>query len=152
MSRTFVTNPTQVFKHAYPQEQGEVTYVSGSFWFLQASGLTPLTSASLMSASHAAIHQLVHLADGVGGPFEEFATGAVRDMGPIPFMTASIWYTSAARTNKIVEKLIVYNPNKTPATTQWKVYGSDGSTVLVTVTDTITYSSVFETSRTRTIT
>jgi hypothetical protein len=35
---------------------------------------------------------------------------------------------------------------------QWKVYDVDGSTVLATVTDSISYSGVFETSRTRTIT
>jgi len=103
------------------------------------------------SQSHAALRQLIHLSDG-DGPYEAFPPGAVNDTGPIPFSTASIWYTDASRTKKIVEKNVVRNSNKTPMTIQWKVYDSNGVTVLATATDAITYSGVFETSRTRTIT
>jgi hypothetical protein len=38
-----------------------------------------------------------------------------------------------------------------PTTEEWKMYDTDGSTVLATVTDTISYSGPFETSRTRAI-
>lgn len=104
-------------------------------------------------AKHAALRQLIHLADG-GGPFEEFASGAYLETLPAgdPYPTSATWYTSAAKTAKIVEQIVTYNPNKTIATSQWKVYDTDGTTVLATATDTIAYSGVFETSRTRAMT
>jgi len=102
------------------------------------------------SSSHAAIRQLVHLAD-EGGPYETF-TSSYCSSGPIPFPTASIWYTDVSMTKKIVEQLVTYNPNKTLSQIQWKVYAPDGTTITATSTDAITYSGVFETVRTRTIT
>lgn len=102
------------------------------------------------SASHAAIRQLIHLAE--GGPFEGF-NGAICDTGPIPFPTASIWYTDGTKTKKVVEELGTYNANMVFSQVQWKVYAPDGTTILATATDTITYTSnVFESSRTRVIT
>lgn len=103
------------------------------------------------SASHAAIRQLVHLADGGGGPYESFGT-VYCDTGPVPFPTTSIWYSDIGRTKKITEQLVSYNPNKTFSSIQWRVYAPDGVTVLATAVDTITYSGIFETSRTRVIT
>lgn len=139
----------------FPEQSGEVLYatgtISGSGFFFNEEGVVsgPATSF-IRSGSHAALRQLIHLADG-GGPFEGFASGAVEDQGPVPFPTASIWYTDSSRTKKIVEQLVTYNGNMTVATEQWKAYDVDGTTVLATVTDTITYQGVFETSRTRTI-
>ena len=51
---------------------------------------------------------------------------------------------------KIVEKLTTWS-GATITQEQWKVYDTDGSTVLATITDAISYSGLFETSRTRTI-
>lgn len=106
-------------------------------------GLTP--------TQHETLRQLIHLADGVGGPFEGFVSNAYREVLPIgaPFPTSIIWWTSAAKVAKYVEKNVTLNPNKTPAVLQWKAYGTDGVTVLATVTDTISYSGAFETSRVR---
>jgi hypothetical protein len=110
-------------------------------------------SAVVTELAHAVLRQLAHLADGVGGPFEGWTSGAFRETLPSgPFPTSVIWWTSAAKTHKIVQKLIAYNANKTPTATQWSAYASDGTTVIAQVTDTMTYSSVFETSRTRTVT
>lgn len=138
-----------------PENPGEVLYatgtISGSGFFFNEEGRVSGPAASFIkSGSHATLRQLIHLADG-GGPFEGFASGAVEDQGPKNFPTASIWYTDATRTKKIVEQLVTYNNNHTPATEQWKAYDVDGVTVLATVTDAITYDGVFETSRTRTI-
>ena len=138
-----------------PANSGELLYASGSvsgsgFFFNEEGTVSGPVSTFLNSGSHARLRQLIHLADG-GGPFEGFASGAVLDTGPSPFATASIWYTDATKTKKIVEQLVTYNPNRTPATEQWKAYAVDGVTVLATVTDAITYDGVFETSRTRTI-
>lgn len=135
-----------------PSKNGEMRYISGSgFQFFEEGTVRTLSSSSGISADdHRTLRQLIHLADG-GGPFEGFASGAVLDTGPIPFPTASIWYTSAAKTQKIVEQIVTYNANRTLATEQWKAYALDGTTVAATVTDVISYNGVFEIARTRTI-
>jgi hypothetical protein len=135
---------------AMPTAEGELKYVQGvGFVFYQNGIYTPIVG----NAEHRTLRQLVHLAE-EGGPFEGFTSGAYQETLPSasPFPTSVIWWTSSAKTAKIVEETITYNSNKTIATDQWKVYDVDGTTVLATVTDTISYSGVFETNRTRTIT
>ena len=102
---------------------------------------------------HKTLRQLIHLADGVGGPLDGFTSGAFREILPSadPFPTSIIWWESSAKAKKIVEKTITRNPNKTPSTIEWKAYDTDGITVVATVSDAITYSAVFELDRTRTI-
>jgi hypothetical protein len=107
-----------------------------------ASGISPTT--------HAALRQLIHLSDD-DGPFEEFTSGAYREITGGVFPTSTIWWESSAKLEKIVEKTITRNANKTPAVIEWKVYDTDGVTVLATATDTISYSGITETSRTRVI-
>lgn len=101
-----------------------------------------------LTPSHAAIRQLIHFID--NGPCETFASNAYREMTGTVFPTAIIWYESSGKTKKIVSKDITWT-GVLPSPIVWKIYDTDGSTVLATVTDTITYSGVFETSRTRTI-
>jgi len=110
-----------------------------------------LDVAVVDSSEHPALRQLIHLAG--GGPFEGFASGAYLETLPAasPFPTSAIWWTDSGKTQKIVENTVVYNANKTVATDTWIAYDTDGTTVLATVVDTITYSGVFETSRTRAI-
>jgi hypothetical protein len=77
----------------------------------------------------------------------------MKDLGGV-FPTSVIWWESSAKLKKIVEKTITRTgtgTNVAPTPIVWKIYDTDGSTVLVTVTDTITYNGVFETDRTRTI-
>lgn len=127
---------------------------TGFIWNPIGSRIEDPSGDPLISdTQHAALRQLIHLADG-SGPFEEFASGAYKEVLPVanPFPTSVIWYESVAKTEKIVEKTITYNGNKTPATITWEAYDTDGTTVLATVSDTISYSGVFETSRTRTVT
>ena len=113
------------------------------------AGVFNLRSGSgLTEAAHRTLRQLIHFIE--EGPAEGFASGAYRSTTGTVFPSAIVWWTSAAMTSKIVEKLITYTgPN--PTTIQWKMYDVDGSTVLVTVTDVISYTGPFETSRTRTI-
>jgi len=102
---------------------------------------------------HADRRELIHLADGVGGPFEDFLSGAFREILPAndPFPTSVIWWESSATLEKIVEKTITRNANKTPSTIEWKAYDEDGY-VEATVTDSITYGvGIFEINRTRTV-
>lgn len=136
---------------------------------LDPTGLTHVTSNNVQDAieeldasvgavgvsesDHEILRQLIHLAD-EGGPYEGFTTGAFQETLPsaAPFPTSVIWWTSAAKTAKIVEETVTYNGNKTVATDNWKVYDFDGVTLLAEITDTITYSGVFELSRLRAIT
>jgi hypothetical protein len=66
------------------------------------------------------------------------------------FPTSEIWWESSSKLKKIVELTTTWAGSKITAE-EWKMYDTDGSTVLVTVTDAISYSGVFETTRTRTI-
>jgi hypothetical protein len=102
--------------------------------------------------THKGLRQLIHLADG-GGPYESFGPALYREITPTasPFPTSVIWYTDATKTYKILEENYVYNPNKTISTITWKVYDTDGTTILVTAVDTINYSGVFEINRIRTV-
>jgi hypothetical protein len=95
--------------------------------------------------------QLIYLADGVGGPFEDFPSGTYREITGDLFPTSVVWYESNTKAKKIVETSISYNGNKTINTVVWKNYASDGTTIINTITDTMTYNGIFETSRTRTI-
>ncbi len=126
--------------------------------FLQSAGITEGlevigAGGSLTESQHKTLRQLVHLADGVGGPMEGFASGAYRETLPLgnPFPTSIIWWESSAQLKKLVEKEITRNGNQDPITIIWKVYDTDGTTILATLTDTITYDGPFETTRTRTI-
>lgn len=145
-----------------------VSSTGGTIYFMYAEGAkqvgfnpinVPVTNATNVQDAivdiynaHDSLRQLIHLASG-GGPFEGFASGAYKEILPSgdPFPTSIIWWTSSGKIDKIVEKTITYNANKTPITIEWKAYDVDGSTVVATVTDTISYTGVIETSRTRSI-
>ncbi len=112
------------------------------------TGPWSLTDLSFTETKHKAVRQLIHFID--DGPAEGFTSGAYREVTGTVFPTAVVWYdSSGAEKKKIVEKLITWTGvNATQVI--WKIY--DASEVLLaTVTDAITYSGVFETSRVRTI-
>lgn len=134
-----------------PTTNGELRYVTGvGFRFYEEGVEKGLTGTGISATQHKTLRQLIHFID--NGPAEGFVSGAYRETLPSasPFPTSVIWYTDSGKTDKIVEKLITYT-GVNPTTIQWKMYDVDGSTVLATVTDAISYSGVFETSRTRTI-
>ena len=133
-----------------PTVNGEVRYVLGlGFRFYQEGTNVGLSSGSGISeSSHSALRQLIHFVD--NGPAEGFASNAYRETTGTVFPTAIIWWTSVAKVSKIVEKLITY-VGAFPTIIQWKMYATDGTTVIATVTDTLTYSGPFETSRVRVI-
>lgn len=106
-------------------------------------------SAVLNRLKHRALRALVHFID--SGPADGFASGAYREITGGAFPTAVIWYTNDTKSHKIVELTITRDASQQPTTETWKMYDTDGSTVLATVTDTITYSGPFEASRTRVI-
>ena len=127
--------------------------------FLMQAGITDglevtAIGSGITETQHETLRQLIHLADGVGGPLEGFASGAYRETLPLdnPFPTSITWWDSSSKLLKIVEKNLSYDANKRITITVWKVY-DEGGILLATVTDTFAYngSSPFEASRTRVV-
>jgi hypothetical protein len=122
--------------------------------FQDADNSIPITLASLVEnvnpAQHTALRQLIHFLE--DGPADVALSGAVKETLPSgnPFPTSVVWWTTAAKTIKYVEKLIVRNAQQWPTSVTWKMYDAAGS-VIATIADAISYSGPFETSRTRTI-
>lgn len=128
---------------------------SGNLLFRDVADGTERTLSDLVAGAggltilgHRTLRQLIHFID--NGPAEGFASGAYREIAGTVFPSAIIWWDTSSKVNKIVEKTISYT-SSLPTTIVWKMYDTDGSTVLATVTDAINYSGVFETNRTRTI-
>jgi len=106
-----------------------------------------LTGGSgITAAQHKTLLQLIHFID--EGPAEGFATGATKTITGTVFPSSILWKRADA--TKLVEQNISWAAAK-PVIIQWKMYDVDGTTVLATVTDTISYSGAFETGRTRAI-
>jgi hypothetical protein len=126
--------------------------------FLTAAGITNGTTVSggdgygITEAQHKTLRDLIHFIDSGGG--DGFTSGAERVILPEgdPFPTTVIWYLDSTLTTKLVQKDIVYNPNKTVATIQWTMYDYDGITIIHQILDTISYTNnIFESTRIRTI-
>lgn len=135
-----------------PSQIGAITNNAGELKGRDNTGVFNLRSGGgITENQHNALRVLIHLADGVGGPMESFASGAYREITPTTaFPTSIIWWESNSKLKKIVEKTITYT-GAFPTTIQWEAYDTDGSTVLATVTDTVVYSGAFEINRTRAI-
>jgi hypothetical protein len=132
-----------------PTVIGAISNNAGQLKGRDNTGVFDLRSGSgLTEAAHRTLRQLIHFID--EGPANGFASGAYRENTGTVFPTAIIWYDDNTKVKKLVEKLLTYT-GAFPTTIQWKMYDVDGSTVLATVTDAITYSGAFETNRTRTI-
>lgn len=136
---------------AAPSVAGALTYdpgMSGGVFQLRdgAGVFDPRASSGITPSAHEALLQLIHFID--QGPAEGFATGATRTTVGTSFPSQILWRRADA--TKLVEKNLSYTA-AFPTTIQWKIYAADGTTVLATITDTITYSGAFETSRTRSI-
>lgn len=102
----------------------------------------------LTADAHKILRQLIHFID--EGPAEGFTSDAYKEVTGLRFPTSIVWWESSSKSKKIVEQNITWT-GVLPTTVEWKVYDTDGSTVLATVTDTITYTGRFEQSRTRSI-
>jgi len=104
-------------------------------------------AGTLTSTQHKTLLQLIHFIS--DGPAEGFASGATKTVTGTVFPTNILWRRADA--TKLVERIITWTG---PLVTvdQWKMYDTNGTTVLATVTDTISYTNVFESSRVRVIT
>lgn len=147
-----VAEQLQLTESTAPTETGEFRLVSGELFARDSAGSFNLRSGGGISeAQHRTLRQLIHFIE--EGPAGGFASGAYKETLPSgsPFPTSVIWWESSSKLKKIVERSITWT-GANPTTDQWEVYDTDGSTVLATVTDTISYSGPFETTRSRVIT
>lgn len=136
---------------ADPSVVGGITQNAGALKGRDSVGVFDLRSGTGISeAAHKALRQLIHFIN--DGPADGFATGAYKETLPVanPFPTSLIWWESSSKLQKIVEKTLTYT-GAFPTTIEWKMYDTDGTTLLATVTDTISYSGPFEIDRTRAI-
>ena len=110
-----------------------------------------ITAASgVTNESHRTLRHLIHFID--DGPGDGFTSGAYREViDPSPTPSGMVWWESSSKLKKLVSLDLTWTANRV-IEEEWKIYDTDGSSVLATVTDTINYTGVFETDRTRTIT
>ena len=134
-----------------PTEEGAVRYVSGDFVFYDGAGLyNPRDGGGISEVEHEELRQLIHFIN--DGPAEGFASGAYKETLPSGsvFPTSEIWWESSSKLKKIVSLSTTWSGvNITQEV--WDIYDTDGSTSIATITDSISYSGIFETNRTRTI-
>lgn len=131
---------------------GQVRFddAGGRFSFFDDAGeFDPRAGAGITESQHEALRALIHFID--DGPACGFASGAYRETLPAgsPFPSSIVWWTSAAKTDRIVELAISYS-GALPVSESWIMYDAAGLAAC-TVTDAIAYAGAFETSRTRTI-
>ena len=91
------------------------------------------------------------LIDFIGAPAEGWPSGMVRVITGGVFPSALTWWKDVTQTVKVVEALYTRDGLQRATTIQWKIYDVNGTTVLATVTDTVTYTGATETSRSRAI-
>lgn len=133
---------------------GKLRYYNDRFSMYDGVGeFDPRAGGGISDAQHRALRHLIHFIE--FGPCDGFGTGPLYSEtlpAGSPFPTSEVWYDDNTKAKKIVEWSCTYNSNQTYSTETWAVYDTDGTTKLVEVVDTISYSGVFETSRSRAVT
>lgn len=132
-----------------PEEVGAVWRKGDDFYAHDGVGKFNLRTggSGITEAQHKALRDLIHFIN--DGPADGWASGAYKEVVGTVFPTSEVWWTSSGKTHKIVSLDTTWT-GAVPTQEVWKIYDSDGSTVLVTVTDVISYTGIFETHRTRT--
>jgi hypothetical protein len=138
-----------------PSVDGGIVYdpTAGGFKMQDATGVFDPRSGGggLSEAQHKTLLQLIHFID--DGPAEGFVSGATKTVTGGLFPTKVEWKRQDATLliEKTIERSAGPATNITPTPVVWKIFDTDGTTVLATVSDAITYSGVAEVSRVRTI-
>lgn len=151
----YFPNPNVVNFHLLSQAPGAIPFLNSTQWEALLPGadgyFLSIVDGSPSYIDHDSIRKLIHLS--INGPFEGYASGAYKEIINVsgtPFPEVITWYTSIAKTNKIYDKTISYNANKTVSQILWHVY-DEFNAIVTTCTENITYSGVFEVSRVRVI-
>ena len=127
------------------------TSVSGALSAADKTKLDGIAAGAIDASLHATLRTLEHwMSD---GPLEGYS-GAYMETLPSGsvFPTQYVWWVDSSKAAKLMDETVTYNSNYTVASVRSRMYASDGTTVALTLTDTMTYTGVFETSRTRVIT
>jgi hypothetical protein len=112
-----------------------------------------LDANKITASQHKSLRQLIHFVE-TNSPGDGFGSGPYYcEILPSsdPFPTSETWYETSSKLKKICRFECTYNANKTHATQKWIVYKSDGTSAAADATDTITYSGIFETNRSRSV-
>ena len=131
---------------------GEVRFDGTRYSLKDVAGeYDPRSGSGISDAQHKTLLHLIHFID--EGPAEGFTSGATKTVTGGLFPTLIQWKRQDA--TLLVEKIITRSGGGAtvvaPTPIVWKIYDTDGSTVLATVSDAITYSGIAEVSRVRTI-
>ena len=132
------TTTNQVYKFVAEPTPGSAVWTD----------ITAGAGGGITPAQHKALRDLIHFID--DGPADGFASGSYKETtynGVFP--TVIDWWEDVTKTQRIVDLTITYT-GAFPTTEVWRMYDTDGVTVLVTLTDTITYNGALEATRTRT--
>lgn len=123
--------------------------VSASNAAAQWKNITSGSSAtgSVNPEDHKTYRHLIHFING-GGPGDGFATNPFQEVIGTAFPSRITWWTNANKTLKIFQTEITRS-GIFPITQSYKIYDTDGVTLLKTATDIIYYNGAFETFRSR---
>jgi hypothetical protein len=137
-----------------PTVDGGVVYdpSSGGFKMQDATGVfDPRVGGGMSAAQHKVLLQLIHFID--EGPADGFVSGATKTVTGGLFPTIIEWKRSDATllVKKTIERSAGPATNLKPTPIVWEIYDTDGTSVLATVSDAVTYGGVAETGRVRTI-
>lgn len=113
-----------------------------------------ISGGGITDAEHRALRHLIHFIE-TNSPGDGFGAGPLyceTNYTSNVFPTDETWYETSAKLKRICRWEGTYNANKTFATEKWIVYKSDGVNPAADAVDTISYSGVIETSRSRTVT
>ncbi len=101
--------------------------------------------------NHKTLKHLIHFIN--DGPGDGFFSSTFKETSGIPFIDRITWWDSSLKQNRIFQTEFTRSLNKTTTTRSYKMYDTDGFTILSKATDVITFvSGIFEQSRTRTFT
>lgn len=127
---------------------GGIRYSGAVFQMLDGSG--QFDPRVVYQLTHAQLDDLIH-AMGGGGPVLNGAFKVTAYMPGTIFVSIEVWYASTAQNIPISTHRYIYAANSylNPIREVWAVYVPGTATVAHTVTDTIAYSGINETSRSR---
>lgn len=110
-------------------------------------GIDPATTPSQAAASAEENKRLLQKFM-TGKPGEGWASGLYREYTGSPWRTAQTWWTNSSKTTKIYEALYTRNSRHQATTIVHNLYASDGTTLVSTITETVTYTGPEENTRT----